>query len=67
MTVALMYGRLRAAVKTLLTKIEWEGDDRNFECPSCRASKVSGHEAGCELKELLDLVQTPVEDTLPIR
>lgn len=36
---------------TLLMRIEWQGDDTHFVCPSCRCSRMHGHGDSCELQK----------------
>lgn len=39
--------------KRMLQSLEWEGSTVHFECPSCRASQVGGHERNCKLAPLI--------------
>ena len=36
----------------LLNRIEWQGDETHYVCPSCRASQMHGHMVDCELRKL---------------
>lgn len=53
---AVELGRLKADVRRLLQKIEWDGDDTAFLCPACGESKQAGHAKTCPLVAVMELV-----------
>ena len=47
-------------ILTLLLRIEWQGSEVHYMCPSCRASRMHGHMSDCVLKAKIDaLSQEP--------
>lgn len=40
---------VNSTILTLLLRIEWQGDETHYICPSCRASRMHGHMPGCDL------------------
>jgi hypothetical protein len=35
----------------LLLRIEWQGDEQHYVCPSCRANRMHGHLPDCDLAQ----------------
>lgn len=52
-------GLLKADVRMLLDRIEWNGHADLFQCPDCGASQVVGHEASCLLAAVAKAVKRP--------
>ncbi len=40
-------------VLTLLLRLEWSGDPREYVCPSCAGSRMHGHVSGCDLARVM--------------
>ncbi len=45
----MLLANLRSQALRLLMRIEWQGDETHYVCPSCRQSQMHGHKPDCDL------------------
>jgi hypothetical protein len=50
---------------TFLLRIEWQGSEVHFVCPSCRASRMHGHEKDCDMDQRITRLHQRQMQTVP--